>query len=422
MGICHTCQLTSAHVSCQKKFSCCLIQPEGSERNWPGWKSWSYLRVGIWLSKISVKASLQFTGGDAFGAVQIKNGPMQAVFGEYAACTTQEAVEWKKYWTQLESWFEEKAGPPPLACFFQHSWRFALPAAPDSPGDAMDVDAPKAPDPLDALRDQGDAAKQRREIERNARKLNNVAPFRPRAKAGAKHDELLASLAIESEEPDETPQHNIKTYYYCIGCDERRANNSNPRALPHAKECSALARDFPTTWEEARIRCMALSMEGKSEGQSELPPVCQGKQKVDDPSHNRIPVKFGTNSGKQSKISDSFAPVNMNPSWQFRIDYFLLRFVICCAIAFSILDNGFFRDFVHVLCPSYPLPDCSNFFARLSMEAESVTSPTWARLLGVSEIQTSAKTALNGDIPVTAAQPGNQLAVSLCCSAESAPI
>lgn len=57
------------------------------------------------------------TGRDAFGAVQIKN-VMQAVFGDYAARTSREAGEWKAYWTQLESWFEERCGPAPAVRFW----------------------------------------------------------------------------------------------------------------------------------------------------------------------------------------------------------------------------------------------------------------------------------------------------------------
>jgi hypothetical protein len=52
------------------------------------------------------------TAGDAFGAVEIEH-LMQTVFGDYTTRTSTEAQEWKQHWTLLESWFEEKAGPPP---------------------------------------------------------------------------------------------------------------------------------------------------------------------------------------------------------------------------------------------------------------------------------------------------------------------
>ena len=31
------------------------------------------------------------------------------------------------------------------------------------------------------------------------------------------------------------------------------------------------------------------------------------------------------------------------------IDHYLLRFVVCCSIAFAVVDNGFFMDFVSAL-------------------------------------------------------------------------
>lgn len=71
---------------------------------------------------------------------------------------------------------------------------------------------PQAPNPLHQLHGSLTSAEERRDVERSARKLNgNIAPLHPRAKAGAKRDELLASLAIEVDEPDS--KNVIKTYY-----------------------------------------------------------------------------------------------------------------------------------------------------------------------------------------------------------------
>src|ERR1700722_10540757 len=50
-----------------------------------------------------------------------------------------------------------------------------------------------------------------------------------------------------------------------------------------------------------------------------------------------------------SKLSQSWGDTKLTPPRQASIDYFLLRFIICCAIAFAILDNGFFMDFIAAL-------------------------------------------------------------------------
>jgi hypothetical protein len=34
---------------------------------------------------------------------------------------------------------------------------------------------------------------------------------------------------------------------------------------------------------------------------------------------------------------------------QATIDYYLLRFVVCCAVTFSVVDSGFFTDFIATL-------------------------------------------------------------------------
>ncbi|KAF7341396.1 DUF659 family protein [Mycena venus] len=41
-------------------------------------------------------------------------------------------------------------------------------------------------------------------------------------------------------------------------------------------------------------------------------------------------------------------------------------------LAFSLLDNGFFRDFCHAMCPAYRIPDRSDFVSyNLAVEAEN---------------------------------------------------
>lgn len=76
-----------------------------------------------------------------------------------------------------------------------------------------------------------------RQAERQERRCNGNVPPRlgEQKKTGARVDELCAKLAIERVEQKDSGANAI--YYYCIGCDSRRANNSRSRALPHAKGC-----------------------------------------------------------------------------------------------------------------------------------------------------------------------------------------
>jgi hypothetical protein len=86
------------------------------------------------------------------------------------------------------------------------------------------------------------------------------------------------------------------------------------------------------------------------------------KRKATDDGAGRVPVTF---SPPVEQGASSSAPIQatLNASWgettitavrQAFIDYNLLRFVVCCAIAFSIVDSGFFIDFVKALCILFP--------------------------------------------------------------------
>jgi hypothetical protein len=76
-----------------------------------------------------------------------------------------------------------------------------------------------------------------RQAERQERRHNGNVPPRlgEQKKTGARVDELCAKLVIERVERKDSGAD--ATYYYCIGCDSCRANNSRSRALPHAKAC-----------------------------------------------------------------------------------------------------------------------------------------------------------------------------------------
>ena len=103
----------------------------------------------------------------------------------------------------------------------------------------MAVDAPTHSSQPAASQDMAQALQAgpaERAIERNHRRQNGNQFLRIARPGGAKLDELCAKLAIERVEP-KANGNGTCTYFYCIGCDERRANNSRSRVLPHAKKC-----------------------------------------------------------------------------------------------------------------------------------------------------------------------------------------
>ena len=79
-----------------------------------------------------------------------------------------------------------------------------------------------------------------RQVERDLRKKNgNIIPRKAKT-TGAPLDALCCSLVIERIEEKGSGK-GTATYYYCIACDDRRANNARNRALPHVKNCGVRA-------------------------------------------------------------------------------------------------------------------------------------------------------------------------------------
>lgn len=91
------------------------------------------------------------------------------------------------------------------------------------------------------------------------------------------------------------------------------------------------------------------------------------KRKVAEEDHDRIPVtRFDSDVGDmappvagpsskptiaQRTLSETWTsstgdPTKLTTQRQAKLDYFLLRFLVCCSIAWAVLDNGFFWDFV----------------------------------------------------------------------------
>ena len=99
------------------------------------------------------------------------------------------------------------------------------------------------------------------------------------------------------------------------------------------------------------------------------------KRKISEVDRDRVPVtKFeedsenapssastADKSSKQPYVQQTLSqtwssstgdPTKLTPARQNKIDYFLLRFIVCCSIASAVLDNGFFWDFV-LACKQY---------------------------------------------------------------------
>ena len=90
----------------------------------------------------------------------------------------------------------------------------------------MDIDSPESSAPTSPLSNQTlQAAKHKREAERQERLKNgNIIP-RKQHKVGKRLDDLTHRLVIERK--GVTAAGATCTIYYCIGCDEESRNNAH---------------------------------------------------------------------------------------------------------------------------------------------------------------------------------------------------
>lgn len=72
------------------------------------------------------------------------------------------------------------------------------------------------------------------------------------------------------------------------------------------------------------------------------------KRKIEATDEGRVPASFSS-SRQQSTIEENWGESKITPKRQANIDFYLLRFIVCCFVAFSLLDSGFFIDFVLAL-------------------------------------------------------------------------
>jgi hypothetical protein len=126
-----------------------------------------------------------------------------------------------------------------------------------------------------------------------------------------------------------------------------------------------LQREWPTEYQQVTEAFCKLLGESTSTGATLAPPVRNKKWKVTNEDEGRVPVPMSSSSTPTP--STTTGPVmesrpvqkTLAATWgdttkitatrQATIDYYLLRFIVCCAIAFSVVDSGFFIDFIAVL-------------------------------------------------------------------------
>ena len=73
------------------------------------------------------------------------------------------------------------------------------------------------------------------------------------------------------------------------------------------------------------------------------------------PVSSEVPLTAASGSSSatgvtvQSKLSQSWGESKLTAARQAIVDFHLLRFIVCCSIAFAVLNNSFFIDFVSAL-------------------------------------------------------------------------
>jgi hypothetical protein len=87
------------------------------------------------------------------------------------------------------------------------------------------------------------------------------------------------------------------------------------------------------------------------------------KRKIAAEDEGRMSVSFSS-STQQSTIEENWGESKITPKQQANINFYLLRFIVCCFVAFSLLDSdsGFFIDFVFAL---YVMPPLFSFNSGL---------------------------------------------------------
>jgi hypothetical protein len=126
-----------------------------------------------------------------------------------------------------------------------------------------------------------------------------------------------------------------------------------------------LQREWPSEYKNVTEAFRKLSGESTSTGATLALAVRNKKRKVTNDDEGRVPVPISSSSTPKPSTTTATTresqPVQktLAATWgdttkitatrQATIDYYLLQFIVCCAVAFSIVDSGFFIDFIAIL-------------------------------------------------------------------------
>jgi hypothetical protein len=102
---------------------------------------------------------------------------------------------------------------------------------------------------------------------------------------------------------------------------------------------------------------MGLSAESIMTGQTSAPAPQLNKCRATVEDVGRVPTSFtppvesegSASTAQQTTLVQSWGQSKITAVRQALIDHHLLRFVVCCSIAFAVVDSGFFMDFISAL-------------------------------------------------------------------------
>ena len=115
--------------------------------------------------------------------------------------------------------------------------------------------------------------------------------------------------------------------------------------------------DWPSEHQAAIDALVGLSAESVMNGQMSAPTVRLNKRKATVEDVGCVATSFNApvesegsaSTPQQSTLVQSWGQSKITAVRQALIDHYLLRFVVCCSIAFAVVNNGFFMDFVSAL-------------------------------------------------------------------------
>ncbi|KAJ6624407.1 hypothetical protein B0H10DRAFT_2324854 [Mycena sp. CBHHK59/15] len=192
-------------------------------------------------------------------------------------------------------------------------------------------------------------------------KLKNAAKGKNGLKRDFLADECVIAGTASATRRDGTTKKDTCTW--CIACDKNTVGHDPVRIKTHAHQCQTLQAKYHDLWilvnhERGGSSLSTALEEGNSNA---LPAVCKA---VETPASQAVPNPAASTPGASQGIHEYFTPTKIMCEGQAQIDLLLFKFIICCAIPFSLLGSPFFIEFVLALAPNYKVPERLAFFAR----------------------------------------------------------